>query len=126
MKTLLKALGALLVLLVVAAGVFYAWASVASGRVLARTFEAHTVDFAVPFPLTADQLTASGLTGEEGTQLAMARAVERGQHLVEARYACVECHGTDFKWWSHGRRCAHWKDLRTEHHVGAGKHGDGL
>lgn len=28
--------------------------------------------------------------------LALERAQERGKHLVEARFACVECHGRDF------------------------------
>lgn len=28
--------------------------------------------------------------------IARARAIERGRHLVEARYACIECHGKDF------------------------------
>ncbi len=96
MKLLLKIVGAVLLLLVLAAGGFYLWASTTSSRLLARTFEIHGVDFPVPFPLSEQERQEPGLTDEEVERLATERAVERGKHLVEARYACLECHGADF------------------------------
>lgn len=36
------------------------------------------------------------LAGTDLTAIAAERAVERGKHLVQARYACGECHGQDF------------------------------
>jgi mono/diheme cytochrome c family protein len=96
MKTALKIAGVLLVLLVLIAAGGYAWASNTSSRILARTYDTHTVDFPVPYPLDAAEVAALGLTEEASAQLAMERAIERGRHLVEARYACGECHSPDF------------------------------
>lgn len=39
---------------------------------------------------------AAPLDGLDLDALALERSVARGEHLVQARYACVECHGTDF------------------------------
>lgn len=36
------------------------------------------------------------LEGVNLAAIAKARALERGEHLVKARYACIECHGQDF------------------------------
>lgn len=36
------------------------------------------------------------LEGVDLSAVALERAVARGEHLVRARYACVECHGEDF------------------------------
>ena len=91
MKQALKVLGALVLLLLLVAGGGFAWASSSSARSLARTIETHLVDFPIPFPL--DSAEAAGLDEEEAKALAFDRAVERGSHLVSARYACVECHG---------------------------------
>lgn len=96
MKTLLKVIGVLVVILVVAGAGLYVWASATSSGLRSRTFEAHTVGFPIPFPLSGEELAESGLTAEEGQQLATERALVRGKHLVEARYACIECHGQDF------------------------------
>ncbi|MGF1464736.1 MAG: c-type cytochrome [Sandaracinaceae bacterium] len=63
-----------------------------------RTLSAHTAAFPIPFPLTAAEaaeLRAEQLGGVDLEAAALERAVERGRHLVEARYACVECHGRD-------------------------------
>ena len=89
MKLVLKVLGALLLLIALSGGGFFAWASTAS----ARTIATHTVDFPIPFPLDAGE--AAGLGDEEAGVLAFERAVERGRHLVAARYVCSECHGVD-------------------------------
>ena len=96
MKTLLKLLGVLLAVLLVAAAAFYLWAGYTAGQRMTTTYETHRVDFPVPFPLTAEQLAAAGVSDDADGALAMARARERGRHLVEARYHCIECHGEDF------------------------------
>ena len=96
MKTLLK-LAALLVGVIVLVGVgVYLWAGATSNDLLSRTFQTHSVAFPVPFPLNEAELAGAGLESDEGNAVALERAVERGRHLVEARYACIECHGVDF------------------------------
>jgi mono/diheme cytochrome c family protein len=95
-KILLKILGGLLAVLVVAVVGAYIWASVASGRVLSATHETHSVDFPIPFPIPPEEVTSLGLSEEAARELAQQRAIERGKHLVNARYACVECHGQNF------------------------------
>jgi cytochrome c553 len=82
---ILKVFGFVLVALLVAVLALYAWASYAAGRKLARTYTTHTADFPIPYP-------ASGQDSVQGA----AAALERGKHLVEARYGCAECHGRDF------------------------------
>jgi mono/diheme cytochrome c family protein len=81
-------------LLVVALG-GYAWASFAASRKLSRTYTAHTVDFPIPFPFPEEEVRRLGLTPESARLLARDRALQRGRHLVESRYACTECHGRD-------------------------------
>jgi mono/diheme cytochrome c family protein len=82
----LRILGIVLgVLILLAVGV-YAWGSHAAKRKLSKTYMAHTLDFPIPFP---------GATGYAG-QKQNAEAVERGRHLVTARYGCAECHGSNF------------------------------
>jgi cytochrome c5 len=92
----LKILGAALFMLVLAAGAFYAWASLTTGRRLGRTFATHSVDFPIPFPVTEEEVRRQRLTPEAAQQIASQRALERGKHLVESRYACGGCHGGDF------------------------------
>ena len=96
MKLILKIVGALLLIVVLAGAAFYGWASIRTTRVLARTFAPHSSNIPIPFPLDEEEVQRLGLTEEESSQVATQRALERGRHLVEARYACVECHGTDF------------------------------
>jgi cytochrome c5 len=99
----------------------YGWAAWRVSAALGRTIAAHSVNFPVPFPLTPDEeadavrqerLPASQVAARAGDErsgaaidptvtidleaLARQRALERGKHLVEARYACAECHGKDF------------------------------
>ncbi len=54
MKTLLKVIGVLVVILVVAGAGLYVWASATSSGLRSRTFEAHTVGFPIPFPLSGE------------------------------------------------------------------------
>ena len=68
----------------------------AANRILSRTIEAHAIELPIPFLLGDDELVVQGLSAEGGEALAREQALERGRHLVEARYACVECHGRDF------------------------------
>ena len=81
-------------LLVAAAGGFFVWASVTSSRILASTIETHRVEFPIPFPL--DRPVEATDPWVDAADPAMERAVASGQHLVEARYACIECHGPNF------------------------------
>jgi mono/diheme cytochrome c family protein len=95
-KLALKLFALALFVLVLLGGGAYAWVSHSANQALARTIPAHTVEFPVPFPVPEEDVAAQGLTAEEAEGLALERALERGRHLVEARYACVECHGEDF------------------------------
>lgn len=85
----------LVALVLIGAGVF-AWASATTARSLGRTIDTHSVDFPVPFPVPTDEVQELGLAQDEAEELAMERALERGRHLVNARYPCGECHGSDF------------------------------
>lgn len=77
MRRSMKIVGSVLgVLLLLVAG-FIGWATVASAGILSATYEAHSVDIAVPMPASEDGTTA----------------LDRGRHLLEARYACKDCHG---------------------------------
>jgi mono/diheme cytochrome c family protein len=96
MRIILRVIGALLVLLVLVAISVYLWASAASGRKLGRTVASHAASFPVPFPLPPDEVKRLGLDEAGARRVAAERALERGRHLVEARYGCVECHGKDF------------------------------
>lgn len=96
MKLVLKVLATVVVVAVVVVGGLYVWATVRSNNLLSRTFESHTVDFPIPFPLDPDEVAALGLDDDAAAHLAGQRAVERGQHLVQARYGCAECHGANF------------------------------
>jgi mono/diheme cytochrome c family protein len=105
MKKLLKILAGVVGVLVVVVLGTYMWANMKSKALLARTIEVHSTDFPIPFPLAdaeRDEVTQAAVA--EGTDpasldfdaIALARAVDRGDHLVHARYGCVECHGQNF------------------------------
>lgn len=96
MKMLLKVTGLLVAILLLTGGAVYAWASVTSGKLLARSFDSHAVDFPVPFPLGQAEVAELGLDAEGAQRVALERAIERGRHLVSSRYVCGECHGADF------------------------------
>lgn len=94
MKTFLKVLGwAASGVVVLALGV-YGWAHASSAKAMDRSVNAHAVTFPVPVPLSAEE--ADGMSQTEAESEALTRAIERGRHLVSARYACGECHGANF------------------------------
>ncbi|MGD8861739.1 MAG: cytochrome c [Myxococcales bacterium] len=135
MKTALKVLLALLVVVAMGLGGMFLWARSAVASKLAQRIEVHEVDFPVPFPLSEEELAAlraeakaqaapeaeaeaeaeaapdaeaeaepeaepeaapDPLAGVDLDAIAFERAIARGKHLVEARYACTECHGDNF------------------------------
>ncbi len=96
MKTVLKIVGVLVAVVLVAAAGFYGWASMTTSRQIARTFETHTADFPIPFPLDEAEAASRGLTGDALAAESRARAMERADHLLSARYGCRECHGRNF------------------------------
>ncbi|MFN7146593.1 MAG: c-type cytochrome [Myxococcota bacterium] len=112
-------LGVAGVLLLVGGGAF-AWGTSAAGAVTSKVYETHRVDLPVPWPLDEAAVTelrgAAATTATEASAptdpaataapadplasvdlvaLANERAVARGKHLLESRYACAECHGTN-------------------------------
>jgi cytochrome c553 len=93
MKTVLKIVGVLVLLLIVAGIGVYAWASSATNRVLTRKVAVHEIDIPVPFPLDSAEVKRMRLKPDSAQKLALSRGIERGRHLIESRYACKECHG---------------------------------
>jgi len=96
MKRLLKILGLLIAALVVVVLGVYMWAGMTTSRLRAQTFDTHSVDFPIPFPLDAAEISSLGLADDAAKQEAQKRAVDRGKHLVEARYTCTACHSANF------------------------------
>jgi mono/diheme cytochrome c family protein len=68
----------------------------ASSSKLAGVYETHSASFPIPFPLTETELADLGIESDPGDGTALERGVERGEHLVKARYACRDCHGQNF------------------------------
>lgn len=93
-KPLRVALG-VLTLLVLSVGVLYAGARMKTSKLHARIIDTHRVDFPIPFPLTGAE-RGKLEPGQDSDEIALANAISRGDHLVHARYGCVECHGQDF------------------------------
>ncbi len=94
---------------------FAGWAMYATHIKLSKVYETHRVEIPMPFPLSEAEITAlreerkaadpppspeappiDYLEGVDLNAIAMERAVARGQHLVESRFVCVECHGANF------------------------------
>jgi mono/diheme cytochrome c family protein len=96
MKLVLGIIGGIFGLIILAVGGTYFWASRSASQSLARTITVHTVDFPIPFPLDSAEVARLRISTDSATVLARAQAIERGRHLVESRYACIECHGTNF------------------------------
>jgi len=95
MQKVLRILLLVGLVLILVAGGFYAWASLKAAAITSTTVETHRVSFPIPFPLTPEEV--AGLDpAADPTAVARERAIERGQHLVHARYVCVECHGEGF------------------------------
>ena len=95
MKTALKIVGALVLVLVLLGAGGFGWAASKRNSMLSRQIDVHSVSFPIPFPADASTLPA-GVGMEEAEALSLEQARERGRHLVETRYACVECHGRNF------------------------------
>ena len=123
MRRFVKVTGSVIGLLVLALAAFYGWASFRSVHLLSQPWEAHRVDIPVPWPLTPVELAdlraartaartaPTALVSMAGAgeplqapdpladvdldAIATERARERGERLLEARYACVFCHGDD-------------------------------
>lgn len=98
MKKLLRVVAVVFVVLAAAALGGYAWVSQAAAQVFERRVDVHDVEFPVPFPAPAgpDAEVAADGGAAPPTVDAMAAALDRGAHLVSARYGCQECHGADF------------------------------
>src|SRR5687768_1051150 len=91
----LKIAGGLLGLVVVAGGGGYLWASSVATTKLEQQWHTHTVDFPIPFPLSAEEMEALRQQ-QPGAELdfdtiARERAIERAKHLMRSRYVCVDC-----------------------------------
>jgi len=95
MKKILRVALVLVVLVLLLGGGVFVWASMRVSSLRSEILETHAASFPVPFPLTAAE-RAELPAGTDPDEVALARAVERGEHLVSSRYACGECHGTDF------------------------------
>lgn len=75
MRKVTKALGLVLGLVFVLVLLGFGWASLRSSQLMARTFETHPV--------------------REPGAASFEESVERGRHLLDARYACRDCHGEE-------------------------------
>ena len=115
----------LLVVTVLVAGAIFAWANARATARQTQRYEVHAYDLPIPRPLSAaelDELRATALAArasdgqapvsdegvpDEGVPdedllagldldgLARERAIARGEHLVNSRFSCAECHGAD-------------------------------
>jgi mono/diheme cytochrome c family protein len=98
MATALKIVGLLIAALVVLVGGGFFWVSSTAKSILEETYSAHAIELDIPAPLTAAELAELGdeADPEAAEKLARERAIERGKHLVSARYGCMDCHGENF------------------------------
>jgi mono/diheme cytochrome c family protein len=124
MKTAIKVVLGIALLVGLALTVTLLWAKSTVSARMVQKHSVHSVEFPVPFPLSEAELAelkaaqvgqgdagvAEGqvegeveeaaapdpLAGVDLVALARERAIERGKHLVQARYVCIECHGQDF------------------------------
>jgi mono/diheme cytochrome c family protein len=94
MKKLLKILAIILAVLILVVIGAYVWATISANGVLSQTFGVHAYELPIPFPLSDAE--AAGLGEAERSLRVGDLAIERGRHLVESRYVCTECHGTNF------------------------------
>ena len=92
----LRILGIAVAGLILAGVGLYALASYATSRKLSKGYATHTVDFPIPFPMSNEEVRTDRLTAKSADQKVAAEAIERGRHLVASRYACGECHASDF------------------------------
>lgn len=92
----LKAIAGLLLVAGLLIGGGWIWASSKSAREMAVTMDVPATGFDLPAPLDEEEVAALGLTEPEADSIARARAIERGRHLINARYGCRDCHGENF------------------------------
>jgi mono/diheme cytochrome c family protein len=108
MKRALRYTAWVLAAVVIVALGAYLWAYLVATKRYETTWNVHKVDFPIPFPLREDEIAAvraervaagasanDPLAGVDLQALALERAVRRGQHLVESRAGCNDCHGKD-------------------------------
>lgn len=104
-----KGLGVVVVVLGLMGGGAVVWAQQEAGRLLSDKIKLAGHVVPQPWPLSAEErasVTAERaasvppgtdpLAGVNLDALARERAIARGKHLAEARFACLECHGQDF------------------------------
>ena len=109
MMKLLKILGVLILVVVLAGVVAWQLALKKATQRYGMNWEAHDASFPIPFPLDSAELAvlkrdriAAGASGKDplaGVDLAAVaeqRAEQRGQHLIESRLGCNSCHAADF------------------------------
>ena len=121
MRTLLKILLAVVVVLVVLVVGVYAWATIASNRELRQTVETHRVDFPIPFPLDAAE--SASLDPERGRQPAARAGTRRGAR-TPSRDGALRVRRVprqQFRGRCHGGRVPARQLARTEPHHGSGQ-----
>jgi mono/diheme cytochrome c family protein len=109
MKKALRVIGIVVVLIAVVLAGAYLWANTTAGSRYNHQWQAHQVDFPIPFPLSAAEMDslrveriaagapgADPLAGLDMDSVATAWAVRRGEHLVGTRLGCNGCHKDDF------------------------------
>lgn len=94
MKKILRILSILVGAIVLAGVGTFTWASLRVSSLRSEIVETHAADFPIPFPLSAEERAALP-AGADPVEVAHERAIERGAHLMTARYGCTECHGAD-------------------------------
>ena len=122
MKRAIVIVGGVLGVVMLLLGGGFFWASRVAAAKRAAHYETHRVEFPIPFPLASDEVAAlrveraaaakpptvagaapevaaapppDPLAGVDLKAAANERAVVRGKHLIESRYACTACHGAD-------------------------------
>lgn len=109
LKKIFKVLGIALLLIVVAALAAYAWAFSTANRKYQQHWAIHESSFPIPWALADSEVAELRqqrfllgapakvpLSGVNLDSVALARAIARGEHLVQSRVGCFGCHGDDF------------------------------
>jgi len=94
-RTALRIVGIVVLVVIVALLGFYLWASYTAARKLARVYQVHTVSFPIPFPLPPEEVARRKLTPAQADSVAHEEALVRGRHLITSRYPCTGCHGAN-------------------------------
>jgi mono/diheme cytochrome c family protein len=109
MRRVLKYVAWGLAAIVVLALAAWFWAYQVAMSRYEKQWTVHKTDFAIPFPLSNDELSAlradrivagapadNPLAGVDVQAVALERAIQRGRHIVDSRTSCDGCHGKDF------------------------------